>query len=125
MNLGSTLHQTMPQIGVNAAWDFKGLFPTVVMRGLYSGAQGAEFSSQNCQGDLCDFVAHAHSAHLFQETREYTVISGPNMSFSLVLQSFNICALRNLEKSKPPEPSLGSLASEALNNIEQSWGHRS
>lgn len=32
MNLGSTLHQAMPQIGVNAAWDFKGLFPTVVMR---------------------------------------------------------------------------------------------
>lgn len=75
-----------------------------------SAAQGAEFSSQNCQGDLCDFVAHAHSAHLFQETIgniwEYTVISGPNMSFSLVLRSFNICALRNLEKSKPPEPNL-------------------
>ena len=28
------------------------------------------------------------------------------MSFSLVLRSFNICALRSLEKSKPPEPNL-------------------
>lgn len=27
-------NQAMPQIGVNAAWDFKGLFPTVVMQAL-------------------------------------------------------------------------------------------